>query len=990
MDHRKGLLPGSLLDFPGMPCTLETEIGRGSNGIVYRGFYPDRLNREQRHTVLIKELFPLHPKGAIYRNDQGGIVRDEEGEEVFALHSQSFEYGNRIHLRMLEKYPESIGGNLNTFSLGGTMYTVLGYTGGRSLESAGGTVNLRLLTLRLLRLLDSLEAFHESGFLHLDIAPDNILLIGQGSREQVMLIDYNSVYDQKELAGPAYFSIKTGYSAPEILTGGIPSAASDLYSVTAVFFRCLTGAALTPFQMSRPNPPSVSDCPALRDLPDTVVSMVSQILRRGLQSIPRRRWQSVSEMRLDIEELLDRIDGVGITHWALWEGGRKMVDRAIRENPSLAFIRRREELFPANVCLREEERTPVDSYISILASLPRRTAQLTAPGGMGKTTALLKGVMEQSRNYSPFRPAVLYLSLYGWKEEDTAYIHNRILENLRFRPEQKNFADARYTLDQLMQAPLQTPQGERPVLLLLLDGLNEVHGATQPLLEEISALAQQPGISLLVSTRSAEPGLPFPTVSLEPLTEEDVKEGLARNGLLPPESEEMRRLLQIPLMLSIFLQSAQQEERQLLVNTQEELLAAYFSALHRKELQDLPEDADRRWQVDATISFVLPTIAGELERRQRGLTDRELLAVVERCYRLFSSRPLRRAFPQWIGRSKAIRGRSANAEEWYGEIIHDLLWKRLGLLTRDQQETYQISHQIIQEYLCTLDKINQKRIWKQHRKVLGLAVVLCLTLLVSGWVGYEKFFSPQPYNKVYAETVYAYGVSSYASAGHQYEAIRALLNCAITDPEDYPKQLSFYQDREIREQPEVDRNTADAEKKLEEMLPTGNVMPWSRKKLEVAYCQDLFRLAGERREEYAYLTDVLTWVMKEPLAAELYQERYFDLLSRLIEADASITARLYQIVCLPHAIGKYAEDSGSEEAHHISKIVSDVPYQGIHINFQVTDLAMLKRELNNFYGVRDAVMSELLSNGILAGYEEHIKKTTVHPSARVTSSVCAS
>lgn len=974
MDHRKALAAGSVLDFPGMPCTLEAEIGRGSNAIVYCGSYPDRLNRDQRHTVLVKELFPLHPKGAIYRDAQGAVSRKPEGNETFALHARSFEYGNRIHLRMLEKYPESTGGNLNTFSLGGTMYTVLSYTGGRSLESAGETANLRLLTVRLLRLLDSLDAFHKSGFLHLDVAPDNILLIGQGSREQVMLIDYNSVYELQGQAGPDYASVKEGYSAPEILAGGAPSPASDLYSVTAVFFRCLTGAALTPFQVSRPKPPDVSNCSALRDQPDTVAVMVAQILRKGLQSLPRRRWQSVAEMRLNVEELLDRIDGVGITHWALWEGGRKMVNRAIQENASLSFIRRLEELFPANVRTAEGGETlPVNDYLASLAAQPRRAAQLTAPGGMGKTTALLRGVIEQSRSYTPVRPAVLYVSLYGWREGEPAYIHNRILENLHFRPEHKNFADARYTLDQLMQTPLQTPQGERPVLLLLLDGLNEASGTTQPLLEEIAALAKLPGVSLLVSGRNKEPGLPFPAAVLEPLGEGDVAEGLARHGLLPPESDEMCRLLQTPLMLSIFLQSAQEEDRQLFVNTREELLAAYFTALRTKELRDLPEDADRRWQVDAAITFVLPSIAAELERKQRGLGSQELLVTVERCYRLFSTRLLRRAFPQWIGRSKAIRGRAANAEEWYGQIVHELLWKRLGLLTRDEHENYQVSHQIIREYLCTLDRENQRRIWRQRQKGTGVLAALCLLALVTGWGVYEKWIRPQPYNEVYAVGAYVYGNQSYADAGQQYEQIRALLNCAITTPEDYPGQLALYQSHVDYMCPLEDQTAAKAEEMLEKVLPTGSVVSWSRKKLEADYYEDLYRLTGARREEYAALTDVLTWVMEAPRGKK-YQGEYQALLSRLIEADSSITARLYQLVCLPHATGKYAEDADAVDARNISRIVSSVPYQGIHIDFRVTDPAMLKRELSNFYGQRDAVLNELRTSGILAAYESNTRK----------------
>ncbi|MDE7261623.1 MAG: hypothetical protein K2N78_06115 [Oscillospiraceae bacterium] len=979
MDHRKALVAGSVLDFPGMPCTLEREIGRGSNAIVYGGSYPDRLNRDQRHTVLVKELFPLHPKGAVYRNSQGGVSREPEGEEVFALHARSFAHGNQVHLRMLEKYPESTGGNLNTFSLGDTMYTVLGCTGGRSLASAGETANLRLLTLRLLRLLDSLQAFHESGFLHLDIAPDNILLIGQGSREQVMLIDYNSVYELHGQTGPDYASVKEGYSAPEILTGGTPSPASDLYSVTAVFFCCLTGAALTPFQMSRPKPPDVSDCPALRDQPDTVAAMVARILRKGLQSLPRRRWQSVAEMRRDAEELLDRIDGVGITHWALWEGGRKMVDRAIRENASLAFIHQREELFPANVRAEDgEDPLPFSDYLASLAAQPRRASQLTAPGGMGKTTALLRGVMEQSQNYTPFRPAVLYVSLYGWREGDTAYIHNRILENLHFRPEHKNFADARYILDQLMQTPLQTPQGERPVLLLLLDGLNEVCGPAQPLLEEIAALARLPGVSLLVSGRTAEAGLPFPAAVLESLRDEDVLEGLARHGLLPPESDEMRRLLQTPLMLSIFLQSAREEGRQLFVNTREELLGTYFAALHTKELRDLPEDAVRRWQADTAISFVLPSIAAELERKQRGLNDRELLTVVERCYKLlFSTRLLKRAFPQWIGHGKDIRGQAANAEEWYGQIVHELIWKRLGLLTRDEQGAYQISHQIIREYLCTLDKANQQRVWQQHRKNLGILAVVCLLLLASGWVAYYKWVRPQPYEESKAENVYTYGNMSYTWAGRQYEQIRELLNCAVDTPEDYPGQLSLYQSHVDRMRSDEDEMETKAKKCLEEMLPTGSVMPWSWKPLEVDYYKDLCHLVVDRREKYAVLTDVLTWVMEDEVEGAIYQEKYQALLFRLIEADASITARLYQLVCLPHATGKYAEDSDLAAARTIRQSVSDVPYQGIHINFQVTDPAMLKRELENFYGQRAAVLEDLRTSGILAAYEKDTEKTVI-------------
>lgn len=177
----------------------------------------------------------------------------------------------------------------------------------------------------------------------------------------------------------------------------------------------------------------------------------------------------------------------------------------------------------------------------------------------------------------------------------------------------------------------------------------------------------------------------------------------------------MRELLRTPLMLSIFLQSAKAEGRQLSAATQEELLSAYLRALLDKELQALPEDAGDRWQIEAAVFFVLPAVARELQKKGRALEDAELLPAVERCYRLFSDRLLRRAFPQWIGHSKSIRSGAANAEEWYGLIVQDLLWKRLGLLVRNEQGRCRICHDTIAEYLTQLESGNAQKLLRRRR-----------------------------------------------------------------------------------------------------------------------------------------------------------------------------------------------------------------------------------------------------------------------------------
>ena len=244
MDQRLPLKPHTQICFEGTAYRIEEVIGQGSNAIVYKGWYADRLNPEQRHYVLIKELFPYHPQGEIYRDADNTIVVTPDARAHWDVHKESFLAGNEVHLRLLKDHPDMVGDNLNSFRTNGTLYSILGYSGGRSLQNALNAAghDLRWYARMMQRLLDALEAFHKSGYLHLDISPDNIMLVGTGENERIFLIDFNSVYAMGSQTR-MYLSRKAGYSAPEVELGdcdgiGMPS---DLYSVAAVFYRCLMG-----------------------------------------------------------------------------------------------------------------------------------------------------------------------------------------------------------------------------------------------------------------------------------------------------------------------------------------------------------------------------------------------------------------------------------------------------------------------------------------------------------------------------------------------------------------------------------------------------------------------------------------------------------------------------------------------------------------------------------------------------------------------------
>lgn len=134
MDRRMLLEKGTCLNFPGMQCTVESLVGKGANAIVYLGSYPDEQQSNLRHHVLLKELFPYHPLGAVYRDQEQNICFDEDGEETMYLHRMSFGRGNEVHIRLQGIYPGDLDFNINTFSMHHTLYSVLGFSGGRSMD----------------------------------------------------------------------------------------------------------------------------------------------------------------------------------------------------------------------------------------------------------------------------------------------------------------------------------------------------------------------------------------------------------------------------------------------------------------------------------------------------------------------------------------------------------------------------------------------------------------------------------------------------------------------------------------------------------------------------------------------------------------------------------------------------------------------------------------------------------------------------------------
>ena len=190
---RKLRAAGEILRLGGVDYRLESVEGCGGSAVVYRAVYEDELNRGCFHQVLVKELFPYDPRGMIYRGEAGEVCCRPGAEERMEVCRRLFLQGNQVNLELLARLPEEISGNLNSYEAYGTFYSVLSVHGGRTLEEmleAGGPCGLKEAAEWMTWILDGLECFHRHRTLHLDISPDNILML----KNRALLIDYNSVW----------------------------------------------------------------------------------------------------------------------------------------------------------------------------------------------------------------------------------------------------------------------------------------------------------------------------------------------------------------------------------------------------------------------------------------------------------------------------------------------------------------------------------------------------------------------------------------------------------------------------------------------------------------------------------------------------------------------------------------------------------------------------------------------------------------------------
>jgi serine/threonine-protein kinase len=282
---------------------LDRVVGRGGMAEVYRA-HDIRLDR----TVAIKTL----------RID---LARDHTFQARFRREAQSAASLNNPSIVAVYDTGEDMAAGLPV------PYIVMEYVDGRTVRDLL-QADHRLLPERALEIIDgvlgALDYSHESGIVHRDIKPGNVMVTRNGD---IKVMDFGIARamsdDQATMTQTAQVIGTAQYLSPEQARGERVDARSDLYSTGCLMYELLTGRppftgdspVAIAYQHVRENPvpPSVVD-PEIPPWADAIVL-------KAMAKDRADRYQSAGEMRMDIQRAMNgmavaaptRIDNYGRT-----------------------------------------------------------------------------------------------------------------------------------------------------------------------------------------------------------------------------------------------------------------------------------------------------------------------------------------------------------------------------------------------------------------------------------------------------------------------------------------------------------------------------------------------------------------------------------------------------------------------------------------------------------------------------------------------------
>ncbi len=264
---------------------IERMLGEGGMGVVYKA----------THAVIGKPLAVKVLRGEVSRDAEVVARFKQEAQSATAIGNEHI-----IDITDFGVLPE------------GATYFVMEFLDGISLshtiEHERPLSAVRTMAIGK-QLCDALSAAHERGIVHRDLKPDNVYLIRRhGTKDFVKVLDFGIA----KVAGGTSKLTKAGqvfgtphYMSPEQCAGTAVDARTDVYAVGVILYEMAAGRVpfdadnlmgiLTKHLYENPIPP--------RELPPPtdVTPGLEAIIMKCLSKKPELRYQSMEEMKADLE-----------------------------------------------------------------------------------------------------------------------------------------------------------------------------------------------------------------------------------------------------------------------------------------------------------------------------------------------------------------------------------------------------------------------------------------------------------------------------------------------------------------------------------------------------------------------------------------------------------------------------------------------------------------------------------------------------------------